>query len=156
MSTTPLRSSCLCLSNESILWAWTGWALETFCGTSLAPEVGTNLVLVLFSLGTPLLSLFPGVHQGVSPVRNSCSQMIACSRTSLILGLSRGLGLVGGWTPPHPRSLILLGMVAGNSHLMRGMTCCKDVGLCFYQCSRGSVMWCYLLEMWVDQDWLLI
>ena len=95
-------------------------SLETFCGASLVLEVpcGVTLTPVLFSLRTPPLSPFPVVHQGVSPVCTLCSQMIACLRTSLILGLSRGMGLVGGWTPPHPRSLILLGMVAGNSHLM--------------------------------------
>ena len=157
MSTTPLRSSCLCLSNGSILWTWTGWALVLFCGTLLALEVfcGTIVVPVLFSLAKPPLSLFPGACQGVSPVHNSCSQTIAHSRTALILGLSRGWVLVGGWTPPHPHSLILQGMVSRNYCLLWWATWCKDVGGHFSQC-RDSSMWCCLPKKWVDQDWLLI
>ena len=78
-----------CLPTESILWACgAGKAHETFCGALLALKVfcEATLALVLFSLGAPPLSLFPGVCQGVSPVCNSCSEMIAHLRIALTHG----------------------------------------------------------------------
>ena len=72
-----LRSFCQCLSSpgSAICVCGAGRAPRMFHGAVLAPEVfcGATVALVSFSVGIPPLSLFPGVHQGVSPVLCSCS-----------------------------------------------------------------------------------
>ena len=160
MSATPLRSSCLCLSNGLTLWAvWAGVAPRTICWAWLTHGGSSGVILTpaLFSLRTFPQLLF----QGVSPVCNSCSQMIALPRAALILGswsrFPMGLIWVGGWTPhPLPRSLILRDVVACSYHPLRWMTQCINVGWCFYRCSANVGMWCCLHWKWVDQGQFLI
>ena len=91
------------------------------------------MTLVLFSLRMFPLLLF----QGVSPVHNSCSLMIAHWRSALILGsssgLTMGLVLVGGAPPPHPplrHSLSLHGVIARNYHPLCQTSQCKNEGWC--------------------------
>ena len=155
MSTTLLRSSCLCLSNGSTLWEGTGWAPGTFCGTwfVLGGNSRVTVTLVLFSLRMFPLLLF----QGVSPVCCSCSRSIARPSCGQILGSSSGLpmGLVLAWgcplpLPPLPTVLSLWGMVAQNCCLLHWMNQYKIVGWCFYQYSGGSSKWCCLPKRLVD------
>ena len=155
MSTTPLRSSCLCLSKGSTLWVlfWAGvapgmlQAKLTHGGCSWV-----TLTPALFSLRTFPLLLF----QGVSPVCNLCSRMIAHLSDALILGslsgFLMGLILVGGWAPcPLPFSLMLHDMVAHNYRLLRQMIWSISRGWRLYQYSTIVGKWCCLLEKPIHQ-----
>ena len=75
MSATLFRSSCLSLCSPRS---------ATFCGAGKAPGMlcGATVGLVSFSLGTPPLSPFPDVHQGISPVLHLCSQAASCLRNT--------------------------------------------------------------------------
>ena len=150
MSTTPLRSSCLCLSPKLTHRVWAvgtpgthSWA-RFICGGNS----GVTLTPVLFSLRMFLQLLF----QGVSPVCHSFSWRIARPSCALILGslsgFPMGLVLAGGTPlplPPLPVCLSHLSMVARNCHLLRQMNQYKIRGWHHDLNSGGSSKWYCLL-----------
>ena len=155
-----LRSSCLGLSTELIqrvVLAGVAPGHMSQAKLTHRGSLGVTLTLVLFSLGMFPLLLF----QGVSPVCNSCSWMIAYPRASLILGSSSGflMGLVwvGGTPPPPPPPpppplpgiLFLCGMVAHNYHPLHWTCQYKIQDGHFYQCSQirklGRARQCHII-----------
>ena len=160
MSATPLRSSCLCLSKGSTLWAlfWAGVAPgRSRAKLTQGGSSWVTLTLVLFSLGMFPLLLF----QDVSPVCNSCSWMIALLSAALILGSSSGflmgLVLVLGWTPlPLPHSLILRDIVAHSYCPLQWRIQSINVGWCFYLYSATVRTWWCLPERQICLGLLLI
>ena len=144
MSATLLRSSCLCLTKGSTLWTlfWAGVAPGIFWAwLAQGGSLWVTLTPALFSLRMFPLLLF----QGVSPVCNLCSWMIALLRAALILGSSSGfpmgLVLVGGWTPyPLPHSLMLHDVVAHSYHLLWQMIQSINVFLSMFHSCRNMML----------------